>query len=159
MNEDDIYKKTIALAKESIHNNGGPFSAVIIKEGKVIGTGINQVTKNHDPTAHAEIMAIRNACQKLKSFELKGCTLYASSEPCPMCLSAIYWTRLDRVFFLNDIEEAKKAGFDDSFIYQEIARPHQDKHIPISQISSPIFIESAKQIFQLWQEKTDRIDY
>ncbi|MBF0264976.1 MAG: nucleoside deaminase [Gammaproteobacteria bacterium] len=159
MDDVAIYQKTIDLAIKSITNNGGPFSALIVKDGKIIGTGINQVSNNHDPTAHAEIMAIRDACQATKNFELTGCTLYASSEPCPMCLSAIYWTRLDRVFYLNGIKEAKNAGFDDSFIYKEIIRPNSEKKIPIIQSNNTRLVNSAKKIFQLWQEKTDRINY
>src|SRR5450755_4820706 len=124
--------RAIQLAIENVRSGqGGPFGAVVVKDGNIIAEAANQVTLTSDPTAHAEILAIRQACRKLGLFELKGCELYTSCEPCPMCLGAIYWARLSRVYYGNRSEDAAQAGFDDSLIYSEIARPHAQRAIPM----------------------------
>src|SRR5215813_15174684 len=124
-------EQAIELAVENVRRDGGPFAALVVKDGVVIATGVNQVTRTNDPTAHAEIVAIREACRVLGDFQLSGCDLYASCEPCPMCLGAIYWARPSRVFFAATHEQAAAAGFDDSFIYQQIAVPQGERDIPM----------------------------
>ena len=116
----DFMRRAIELSIQNIKNNGGPFGCVIVKENKIIAEGVNRVTHNNDPTAHAEIIAIRNACEKLNTFNLKGCELYTSCEPCPMCLSAIYWSHIDKIYYGNSRLDASKIGFDDDFIYNEL---------------------------------------
>ena len=149
-------ERAIELAIENVRSGqGGPFGAVIVKDGNIIAEGVNQVTVTNDPTAHAEVLAIRQACRKLGHFELKGCELYTSCEPCPMCLGAIYWTRLSRVFFGSLAADASKTGFDDSFIYREIAQQHSERGIPMIQIMR----EEALAAFRAWQEKADKIRY
>ncbi|MBO9999332.1 MAG: nucleoside deaminase [Cyanobacteria bacterium SID2] len=146
----------IDLAVEGVKlDRGGPFGAIIVKDGEVVGTGNNRVTSTNDPTAHAEIVAIRNACQTLDSFHLKGCTLYTSCEPCPMCLGAIYWARIDRLFYACTQEDAAKIDFDDSFIYREIERPIAERQIPGIQLMN----DRGLKAFQLWQQKTDKTPY
>ncbi len=113
----------IQLSKQNINEGGGPFGAIIVKEGQIIATGVNRVTNENDPTAHAEVKAIREACNKLKTFDLSGCTIYTSCEPCPMCLGAIYWAHIDKVFYGNNKSDARNIGFDDSFIYDELELP------------------------------------
>jgi guanine deaminase len=148
--------RAIELSMENVRSGqGGPFGAVIVKDRGIIAEGVNQVTLTHDPTAHAEVVAIRQACQKLGRFELKGCELYTSCEPCPMCLGAIYWTRLARVYFGNIAADASKIGFDDSSIYREIARPHSERGIPMIQMMR----EAALAAFRAWEEKADKIPY
>src|SRR6266478_9409894 len=143
--------RAIQLAVENVRSGqGGPFGAVVVKDGNIIAEGANQVTVDHDPTAHAEVLAIRQACRKLGLFELKGCELYTSCEPCPMCLGAIYWTRLSRVYFGSLAADASQAGFDDSFIYREIAQPHSERGIPMTQLMR----EEGLAAFQAWQEKS-----
>lgn len=151
--------RTIELAKQSIEVGGGPFAAVIVKDNQIIGKGANQVTLNNDPTAHAEIMAIRQACQKLNNYQLKGCSIYTSSEPCPMCLSAIYWSRLTQVYYANSYQQAQLAGFDDQFIFNELTLDHQHKHLLISQINSSVMLKEAGSIFTLWSNKLDKKEY
>ncbi|UZR95825.1 nucleoside deaminase [Chondrinema litorale] len=149
-------QRAVELAKEGVLNDkGGPFGAVIVKDGKIVGEGSNMVTSQNDPTAHAEVVAIRNACKNLNSFQLTGCTIYASCEPCPMCLGAIYWARPDKLIFACTKEDAKKAGFDDQFIYEEIDLPYSERKITTEQNGRDIAIE----VFKLWQVKKDRIDY
>jgi len=149
-------QRAIDLAKKGVRSDhGGPFGCVIVKKGKVVGEGFNRVTSGCDPTAHAEIVAIRNACTNLNDFQLTGCELYTSCEPCPMCLGAIYWARPDRVFFASTREDAAKAGFDDDFIYTEIVKPLSDRSIEMI----PIERESALTLFDEWIKKEDRIDY
>src|SRR5271156_6950215 len=127
--------RAIQLALENVRSGrGGPFGAVVVKDGKVVAEAANQVTATNDPTAHAEVLAIRQACQKLGLFELKGCALYTSCEPCPMCLGAIYWARIDKIYFGNLAADAAKVGFDDSAIYAEIAQPHAEREIPMIQM-------------------------
>ncbi|MBV9182287.1 MAG: nucleoside deaminase [Acidobacteria bacterium] len=134
---------------------GGPFGAVIVKNGAIIAEAANSVTSNNDPTAHAEMLAIRNACQKLEQFELRGCELYASSEPCPMCLGAIYWARLERTYFGSTAAEASKAGFDDSLIYEEISQLQSERKIPMIQIMG----EEAGEAFRVWEHQPNKVPY
>ena len=136
-------------------NEGGPFGCVIVKDGKIVGRGNNKVTSTNDPTAHAEVLAIRDACKNLNSFQLEGCEIYASSEPCPMCLGAIYWARPDKVYFGCNHEDAAKIGFDDEFIYREIQLPIEKRSIPFEQCAKEIALET----FQKWEAKNDKIEY
>lgn len=136
-------------------NEGGPFGCLVVKDGKIIGKGNNKVTSTNDPTAHAEITAIREACKELNSFQLEGCVIYTSCEPCPMCLGAIYWARPDKVFFAGNKQDAAQAGFDDAFIYKEMELPFDKRTIPFKQISRNSAIEAFKQ----WIEKDDKISY
>ncbi|WP_020483112.1 nucleoside deaminase [Methylomonas sp. MK1] len=147
--------QAIALACENIENGGGPFGAIVVKDGKIIAASGNRVTPDLDPTAHAEIVAIRLACQKLGDFQLSDCTLYTSCEPCPMCLGAIYWARLQAVYFACDRFDAAKAGFDDGFIYTEIDKPAQQRRIAMQQLG----LDAANRPFELWRIKTDKIRY
>jgi tRNA(Arg) A34 adenosine deaminase TadA len=148
--------RAIQLAIENVRSGqGGPFGAVVVKDGSVIAEGVNQVTLTNDPTAHAEVLAIRQACQKVGFFELKGCELYTSCEPCPMCLGAIYWARFSRVYFGGFAADASKVGFDDSFIYREIAQPHAQRGIPMIQMMR----EEALAAFRAWEEKPNKIAY
>ena len=134
---------------------GGPFGAVVVKNGEIIGRGTNRVTDTNDPTAHAEVVAIRNACAKLGGFQLDGCEIYTSCEPCPMCLGAIYWARPDKVYYACDKTDAAEVGFDDAFIYQEIELPLPDRRIPFTQISR----EESLKIFGEWGEMEDKTEY
>jgi len=148
--------RAIELAVENVRSGqGGPFGAIVVQAGNIISEGVNQVTSTKDPTAHAEVLAIRQACAKLGLFELKGCDLYTSCEPCPMCLGAIYWTRLSRVYFGSLAADASQAGFDDSFIYREIAYPHAQREIPMVQMMR----DEALAPFRAWQDKPDKIRY
>ncbi len=152
--------EAIKLAHQSVKtNHGGPFGAVIVKDQKIIGRGSNQVTTHNDPTAHAEIVAIRDACQNIQAFSLEGCTLYASSEPCPMCLSAIYWARIDTVFYANSYEQATQIGFDDQFIFKELSLPHQQKNLSISQIEDESVLNNALDVFQAWENSPTKTHY
>ena len=134
---------------------GGPFGAVVVRNGKVVGRGSNQVTSTNDPTAHAEILAIREACQRLKTFQLEDCELYTSCEPCPMCLSAIYWARLGSVFYANTRQDAARIDFDDDFIYREVAQPIGKRTLKMKQLLH----DEALAAFAEWQRKTDKILY
>jgi tRNA(Arg) A34 adenosine deaminase TadA len=136
-------------------NGGGPFGAIIVRGGELISTGWNQVTRSLDPTAHAEVSAIRNACQRLASFDLRGCDLYTSCEPCPMCLAATYWARIDRMFFGCTRADAAAAGFDDDFIYQQIGLETSARSLPMAQVGR----ETAMQLFSDWALKHDKIPY
>lgn len=148
--------RAIQLSIENVESRGGgPFGAVIVKDGAIIAEAANQVTTTNDPTAHAEVLAIRAACAKLGVFELRGCDIYTSCEPCPMCLGAIYWARLARILFANDAADASRAGFDDSLIYSDLARPFMERKIPAIQMMR----EQARAGFRAWQEKTDKIVY
>jgi guanine deaminase len=147
--------RAIQLSVENVHAGGGPFGAVVVKDGAIIAEGVNRVTSTSDPTAHAEVSAIRTACAKLGAFELKDCDLYTSCEPCPMCLGAIYWARLAHVYFGNLAADAAKIGFDDAFIYLEIAKPHAHREIPMIQMMR----EQALAGFRAWQEKPNKIEY
>jgi guanine deaminase len=149
-------REAIALSIEKMEaGEGGPFAALIVKDGHVVGRGWNRVTSANDPTAHAEIDAIRNACARLKTFSLAGCHIYASCEPCPMCLAAIYWARLESVTFAAGSEDAAVAGFDDSQIYNELRRPHAERNITILQRLR----EEAVEAFTHWKNKLDRVEY
>lgn len=145
----------IELANMSVATGGGPFGAIIVRDGEVIARGTNNVTKLNDPTAHAEVQAIRNACAELESFNLQGCTLYASCEPCPMCLSAIYWAGIERIYYANTRGDAAAIDFDDSLIYDEIPKPPMQRKIPAVQLMR----EEALETFRLWQQKEDRVEY
>ncbi len=148
-------RKAIALSIENVENGGGPFGAVIAKDGEILSTGANRVTHNCDPTAHAEIMAIRNACEKLGTFDLSGYEIYTSCEPCPMCLGAIYWAHLDKIYYGNTKTDAKNIGFDDSFIYDEIDLKPADRKLSSQQLLS----EEAMEAFRQWEVKEDKTEY
>jgi guanine deaminase len=153
---DALMQAAIDLALENVRSGrGGPFGAVVVKDGKIVASGVNQVTASNDPTAHAEIVAIRAACAALGSFQLDGCDLYTSCEPCPMCLGAIYWARPARVFFGARASDAAAAGFDDQFIYEQIAKPQVGRRIPFL----PLMRDEALEIFRAWQASPNRVDY
>jgi tRNA(Arg) A34 adenosine deaminase TadA len=147
--------KAINLSIENVKRGGGPFGAVIAKNGKIISTGVNQVTKNNDPTAHAEINAIRKAARKLGTFDLSGCEIFASCEPCPMCLGAIYWAHLDKLYYGNSKTDAKDIGFDDSFIYNELELNPADRKITTIRLMP----EEAICAFEDWTNKEDKVTY
>jgi len=148
--------RAIQLSVDNVlSGRGGPFGAVIVKNGSIVAEGVNRVTSTNDPTAHAEVVAIREACVKLGSFELHKCEIYTSCEPCPMCLGAIYWARLARIYFGNVAADASKIGFDDSFIYQEFSQALPQRSIPMV----PMMREQALEAFRAWQEKPNKIPY
>lgn len=147
--------EAIELAKENIRRGGGPFAAVIVKGDEVIARMGNSVTLSNDPTAHAEVNAIREACRKLGTFDLSGCEIYSSCEPCPMCLSAIYWARIDRLYFAGSRQDAAGAGFDDQFLYDEIVKPLGERKIPVT----VLFPEEGRQPFEAWKSYEDKIEY
>lgn len=149
-------RRAITLSCENVsQRNGGPFGAVIVKDGKIIGEGFNRVTASNDPTAHAEVVAIRAACSHINNFDLSGAVIYTSCEPCPMCLSAIYWARLGNIFYANTKTDAANIQFDDDFIYQEIAKAPQARAIPMTQLLR----EEAQQAFVDWQHNNKKIAY
>ena len=148
-------QRAIELSIESINSGGGPFGSVIVKDEKIISEGMNRVTVDNDPTSHGEIVAIRNACKKLNTFNLSDCSLYSSCEPCPMCMSAIYWSRIGNVYYANTRDDAKKINFDDSLIYSEIPKKNEDKKIPIKQMMR----NEALKAFDIWDKKTDKVEY
>ena len=148
-------QRAIELSIESINSGGGPFGSVIVKDEKIISEGMNRVTVDNDPTSHGEIVAIRNACKKLNNFNLSDCSLYSSCEPCPMCMSAIYWSRIGKVYYANTRDDAKKIEFDDSFIYSEISKKNKDRSILMEQVLR----EEALKAFELWNKKIDKIEY
>ena len=149
-------EKAIALATENVvSGRGGPFGAVIVKSGEIVASGTNLVTASTDPTAHAEVVALRNAATALATFDLTGCEVYTSCEPCPMCLSAIYWSHCDAIFYGNTSADAAAAGFDDAFLYEEIKRPSGQRRIP----SANILRQQALSNFEAWREYAGRIDY
>jgi tRNA(Arg) A34 adenosine deaminase TadA len=152
---EEFMLEAIGLSIKNIDNDGGPFGAVIVKDGKIIARGVNRVTSNNDPTAHAEVNAIREAAAYLGTFDLKGCEIYSSCEPCPMCLGAIYWARLDKLYFANTKLDAKNIDFDDSFIYEELDLPIEKRKIPTKQMLR----EKALEAFNKWKNKTDKIEY
>lgn len=148
--------RAIELSIENVRSGaGGPFAAVVVKDGKVIAEGTNRVTSSNDPTAHAEIVAIREACRALQDFQLTGCEIYTTCEPCPMCLGAIYWARPARVFFATTAADAARYGFDDSFIGQELQRPWSERRIPMTRMMA----EEARAAFRLWEQKPDKVKY
>jgi guanine deaminase len=156
MNPDDFMRRAIALSREKMDAGaGGPFGAVIVADGRIIAEGWNQVTSANDPTAHAEIVAIRAACAALHRFSLEGCEIYASCEPCPMCLAAIYWARLDRVYFANDRNDAARIGFDDDAIYREVALPIAARSVPTARLLPA----EGRAAFDAWEQKTDKVRY
>jgi tRNA(Arg) A34 adenosine deaminase TadA len=149
-------REAIRLSIEMMRQGrGGPFGAVVVKDGNIISRGYNQVTTSNDPTAHAEIAAIREACRLLQSFRLDGCHLYASCEPCPMCLGAVYWARLERIYFAGTRADAAAAGFDDDLIYRELALPHGRRQL----VSGQLLREEALAAFEEWRGKQDKIAY
>ena len=148
-------RRAIALSEESVRTGGGPFGAVIVKDGAIVSEASNSVTLDHDPTAHAEVNAIRKATQKLGTFDLEGCEIYTSCEPCPMCLGAIYWAHLDRIYYANDRKDAARIGFDDDFIYKEIALKPQERHKQMEVLLS----EEAKEAFRMWEADGDKAEY
>ncbi len=148
-------KRAIELSENSANNTGGPFGCVIVKDEKIVAEGSNKVTFTNDPTAHAEIVAIREACKKLNTFKLSDCDIYTSCEPCPMCLSAIYWSHINTIYFGNTREDAKKINFDDSMIYSEFSKKIEDRKIPIKQMLR----EEALKAFEIWDKKKDKIEY
>src|ERR1700728_230452 len=152
----EFMEQAIRLAVENVTSGrGGPFGAVIVKDGKVIATGTNQVTASNDPTAHAEVTAIRNACAALATFRLDGCEVYTSCEPCPMCLAAIYWSRCAAIFYGNSAADAAKVGFDDAFLYDEIKKPFDERRIPIS----GMLPDEAWVSFTEWEKSPFKVDY
>ncbi len=154
--DNSFMARAIQLSVENVRSGrGGPFGAVVVKDGAIVAEGVNQVTATNDPTAHAEVLAIRQACEKLRLFELRGCDLYTSCEPCPMCLGAIYWARIDKVYFGNVAADAAKIGFDDSAIYGELTQPHSQRVIPMIQMMR----EEALAAFRAWEEKPGKIPY
>ncbi len=154
MNKDHM-QLAIQLAVENVHNGGGPFGAVIVKDDEIVATGVNRVTANHDPTAHAEVSAIRAACEKLQTFQLDGCEIYSSCEPCPMCLGAIYWAHIDRLYYGCNKLDAADAGFDDSFIYKELELDKSQRRLKAEELLP----EEAKAAFEAWKQNTDKIEY
>jgi tRNA(Arg) A34 adenosine deaminase TadA len=149
-------REAIRLSREKMRrNSGGPFGAIIVRRDKIVGRGWNRVTSANDPTAHAEIMAIREACRRLKTFRLDDCELYASCEPCPMCLAAGYWARLRKIYYANTRRDAAKIGFDDEWLYSEMARPVLRRKLPMKQLLR----KEALEIFAEWKNKPDKIRY
>ena len=152
---DRFMSKAIELSIENVTRGRGPFAALVVRQGEIVASGVNQVTASNDPTAHAEIVAIREACRLLNAFQLEGCDIYTTCEPCPMCLGAIYWARPARVFYANTRQDAKSIGFDDEFIYEQVALPAGERSIPFIALMR----EEALEAFRLWQGKIDRIPY
>lgn len=155
MTKDELMREAIRLSEENVVNGGGPFGAVIARDGDIVATGVNRVTANCDPTAHAEVSAIREACRKLGTFDLAGYEIFSSCEPCPMCLGAIYWARLDKLYFGNNKTDAKNIGFDDSFIYDELELPREKRKLP----AEPMMSDVAFHAFRMWMDKDDKIEY
>lgn len=151
----DFMREAIRLSDENVKNGGGPFGAVIVKNGEIIATGVNRVTANNDPTAHAEVSAIRAAGQKLGTFDLSDCDIYTSCEPCPMCLGAIYWAHLDRMYYACNKDDAADAGFDDSFIYKELDLEASERRLK----SENMLRSEALKTFEAWKEKSDKVEY
>ena len=155
MTNDELMREAIRLSIENVANGGGPFGAVIARDGEIIATGVNRVTANNDPTAHAEVSAIRSASQRLGTFNLSDCEIFTSCEPCPMCLGAIYWARLKKVYYANTKADAKAIGFDDSFIYDELALPQDKRKLP----AEAMLRNEAIKAFEAWQDKEDKTEY
>lgn len=153
---EQFMQRAIELAQRGVDTNaGGPFGCVVVKDGKIIGEGSNEVTSTNDPTAHAEVVAIRNACNTLGTFQLDGCHIYTSCEPCPMCLGAIYWARPARIFYAATREDAAAAGFDDQFIYEEMEKQIDDRTMKLENLSRA----EAVKLFKNWTDKPDKIEY
>ncbi|WP_298638933.1 nucleoside deaminase [uncultured Prevotella sp.] len=155
MNDKELMMRAIRLSEESVKNGGGPFGAVIAKDGEVVAEASNCVTLHCDPTAHAEVSAIRKAAEKMKTFDLSGCSIYTSCEPCPMCLGAIYWAHLDKIFYANDRKDAAAIGFDDDFIYKELELAPEKRKKP----SEILLRDEASKAFRMWTDKTDKTEY
>jgi tRNA(Arg) A34 adenosine deaminase TadA len=152
----EFMQEAIRLSIENVTSgNGGPFGAVIVKDGKIIARGANGVTSTNDPTAHAEVVAIRNACKELGTFQLDGCEIYTSCEPCPMCLGAIYWARPDKMYFANTKKDAADINFDDQFIYEELELPYAHRKL----VTEQFMREEALEAFRLWASSQDKIEY
>ena len=148
-------QRAIELSIESVNKGGGPFGSVVVKDDKIVAEGSNKVTLINDPTAHGEIVAIRQACKNLNNFNLSGCELYSTCEPCPMCLSAIYWARIDKIYYANTRNDAQRIDFDDSFIYSELQKNTNKRKIPMIQMMR----NEALKAFELWDKKTDKVKY
>lgn len=155
MTKQELMRRAIALAVENVKQGGGPFGAVIARNGEIVAEGVNRVTLQHDPTAHAEVQAIRNACTKLGTFDLSGCDIYSSCEPCPMCLGAIYWAHLSHLYFAGTKTDAAEAGFDDAFIYQELPLPINERHLP----TEAMMHDEADSPFYAWRQNGDKVAY
>lgn len=155
MNKEQLMARAITISEESVNRGGGPFGAVIARNGEIVAEAANCVTTRHDPTAHAEVNAIREAAARLGTFDLGGCEIYTSCEPCPMCLGAIYWAHLDKIYYANNRDDAATAGFDDDFIYRELALKPADRHKP----SEIVMAGEAKEAFRRWTAKTDKTEY
>jgi guanine deaminase len=151
----DFMRRAIVLALDNISCGGGPFAAVVVKDGRIIAEGVNRVTAANDPTAHAEVVAIREACRALRDFQLAGCDLYTTCEPCPMCLGAIYWARPARVFYAGTAADAAAAGFDDAFIYDELKQPQPGRRIPMTQLLR----DESLSIFSTWKQQENKTPY
>ena len=154
-NNEKFMRLAIEKSLESVDNCGGPFGAVVVKDGEVVAVASNSVTLDNDPTAHAEVNAIRMACKKLDTFDLSGCEIYASCEPCPMCLASIYWARIGKLYYANTKVDADKIGFSDSFIYEEFAKPESERSIKVVKMLR----NEAIKAFENWEKKGDKIDY
>ena len=153
--KNEFMKKAIELSIENVNKGGGPFGCVIVKDEKIISEGSNKVTSTNDPTAHGEIVAIREACKKINNFSLTGCELYSTCEPCPMCLSAIYWARINKIYYANTRKDAQKINFDDSLIYSELQKNIDKRKIPMVQMMR----NEALKAFELWDKKKDKVKY
>ena len=153
--KNEFMKRAIELSIESVNNGGGPFGCVIVKDEKIISEGSNKVTSSNDPTAHGEIVAIREACKSINNFSLNGCELYSTCEPCPMCLAAIYWARVDKIYYANTRKDAQKIDFDDSLIYSEFQKNIDKRKIPMIQMLR----NEALKAFDLWDKKIDKVKY
>lgn len=151
----EMMRMAAELAEKNIDNDGGPFGAVITRDGQVVATGVNTVTKSNDPTAHAEVNAIRNACRDLGTFSLAGCVVYSSCEPCPMCLSALYWAGVSKIYYGNTQDDADKIDFSDKFIYEELAKDKEDRSIPTIHMANNFTIRA----FEKWAAKADKVKY
>ncbi|MBQ3832986.1 MAG: nucleoside deaminase [Bacteroidales bacterium] len=154
-NNEKFMRLAIEKSLESVDNGGGPFGAVVVKDGEVVAVASNSVTIDNDPTAHAEVNAIRMACKKLGTFDLSGCEIYASCEPCPMCLASIYWARIGKLYYANTKVDADKIGFSDSFIYEEFAKPESERSIKVVKMLR----NEAIKAFENWEKKEDKVDY
>lgn len=156
MNHEDFMLRAIALSRKEMRaDQGGPFAAIVVKDGEIVGEGWNQVTSRCDPTAHAEIVAIRSACDALQTHSLAGATIYATCEPCPMCLAAIYWAHISRIYYANTTADAEAIGFDDGAFYRELASPADERSVPRVRLLA----EEARAVFDEWAQKDDRVHY
>lgn len=155
MTDEQLMRRAIALSVESVAKGGGPFGAVIARDGEIVAEASNSVTIDHDPTAHAEVNCIRRAAARLGTFDLSGCVIYTSCEPCPMCLGAIYWAHLDKIFYANDRKDAAAIGFDDDFIYKELELAPEKRNKP----SEILLRDEASKAFRMWTDKTDKTEY